>query len=138
MKFYNALCPALQNDQIETRRAEPYAYCQFVAGPDHTAFGRAHHPLMTGSSGCAYFAATQYILGVRPDFDALRVDPCVPADGREFSVVRKWRGATYRIHVVNPDGVEKGVQSIEMDGRKVDALPALPAGSDCRVEVRMG
>ena len=138
MKFYNALCPALQNDKIEIRKAEPYSYCQFVAGRDHTAFGRAHHPFMTGSAGWAYYAATQYLLGVRPDFDALLVDPCIPADWKEFRVIRKWRGSTYQIHVKNPDGVEKGVASILVDGKPADALPVLPAGSFCRAEVIMG
>lgn len=137
MKFYNALCPALQNDRIEVRQAEPYTYCQFVVGRDHTAFGRARHPFMTGSSGWAYYAATQYLLGVRPDFDALRIDPCIPADWKEFTVHRRWRGAMYHIHVTNPHGVEKGVESITMNGKTVAALPRLPAGTECRVEVVM-
>lgn len=138
MKFYNALCPALQNDKIEIRQSEPYSYCQFVVGRSHTAFGRARHPFMTGSAGWAYYTATQYILGVRPDFDCLRVDPCVPADWKEFSVTRKWRGGVYNIHVVNPDGVEKGVREIIADGRKVDALPVIPAGNICNAEIIMG
>lgn len=138
MKFYNALCPALQNDKIEVRKAEPYTYCQFVVGRDHTAFGTARHPFMTGSSGWAYYAATQYLLGVRPDFDCLAVNPCIPGDWREFSVTRKWRGSTYYIHVYNPEGVEKGVKRITADGVPVDALPVLPAGSVCRAEVLMG
>ena len=138
MKFYNALCPALQNDRIEVRQSEPYVYCQFVVGRDHTAFGRARHPFMTGSSGWAYYAATQYILGIRPDFDSLTVDPCVPADWREFTVHRRWRGAVYHIHVTNPRGVEKGVASLTVDGRLVEALPVLPAGTECHVEAVMG
>ena len=138
MKFYNALCPALQNDRIETRESEPYSYCQFIVGRDHPAFGRARHPFMTGSSGWAYYAATQYLLGVRPEFDGLTVDPCIPADWKEFSVTRRWRGAEYRIHVTNPDGVEKGVKEIRMDGVRVEKLPAMPAGSVCTAEVVMG
>ena len=137
MKFYNALCPALQNDKIEVRQAEPYTYCQFVVGRDHTAFGRARHPFMTGSSGWAYYAATQYLLGVQPDFDVLRIDPCIPSDWKEFTVHRRWRGAMYHIHVTNPHGVEKGVESITMNGKTVAALPQLPAGTECRVEVVM-
>lgn len=138
MKFYNALCPALQNDKIEVRKSEPYSYCQFVVGRDHTAFGEARHPFMTGSSGWAYYAATQYLLGVRPDFDGLVVDPCIPRDWKEFSVNRKWRGAEYQIHVTNPNGVEKGVVSITVDGKQVDKIPAMPAGTVCRAEVVMG
>ena len=138
MKFYNALCPALQNDLIEVRQAEPYTYCQFISGKDHTSYGRAHHPFMTGSSGWAYYAATQYLLGIRPDFDRIIIDPCIPADWKEFSVVRKWRGGTYMIHVSNPDGIEKGVRSILMDGGPVDALPMIGDGQKCCVEVIMG
>ena len=138
MKFYNALCPALQTDKIEISRAEPYTYCLSIAGRDHTAFGRAHHPFMTGSAGWAYYAATQYLLGVRPGFDRLPVDPCIPADWKEFSVRRVWRGAVYEIHVQNPDGVEKGVRSIRVDGKETDTIPVLPAGGSCRVEIIMG
>ena len=138
MKFYNSLCPALQNDMIETRQSEPYSYCQFVVGKDHTAFGTARHPFMTGSAGWAYYAATEYLLGLKPDFDSLNIDPCIPADWKEFSVIRKWRDAEYHVHVANPDGVEKGVKSIAVDGKKVDAVPVMPAGSVCHVEVIMG
>ncbi len=138
MKFYNALCPPLQNDRIEIRQAEPYSYCQFVVGRDHTAFGRARHPFMTGSSGWAYFAATQYLLGIRPSFEGLIIDPCIPHDWKEFRVSRKWRGCTYEIHVLNPDGVEKGVRSITADGKPVSALPLMASGSICHAEVIMG
>ncbi len=138
MKFYNALCPALQNDKIEVRQSEPYSYCQFVVGRDHTAFGRARHPFMTGSSGWAYYAATQYLLGVKPDFDGMVIDPCIPADWKEYSVVRRWRGAEYRIRVTNPHGVEKGVTGVTVNGTPVDAVPVMPAGSVNEVGVIMG
>lgn len=139
MKFYKALCPAAQNDKIEVRQSEPYSYCQFIMGPDHSAFGRARHPFMTGSGGWSYFAATRYILGVRPQFGGLLVDPCVPAEWKRFELTRVWRGAVYHITVENPDGVEKGVRSILCDGQQVDGLiPVQPAGSVHAVTVTMG
>lgn len=138
MKFYNALCPALQNDKIEVRQAEPYTYCQFVAGRDHTAFGRANHPFMTGSSGWAYYAATQYILGVRPEFDSLTIDPCIPGEWKEFTVRRKWRGARYHIHVENPNGVEKGVKELRLNGVPVEKIPAQAPGTTAEIQVIMG
>jgi N,N'-diacetylchitobiose phosphorylase len=138
VKFYDALCPYHQNDKIEVRESEPYSYCQFVMGPAHTAFGRARHPFMTGTAGWAYFASTQYILGVRPDFDGLIVDPCVPPSWKKFSVTRQWRGAVYEITVNNPDGVQRGVRRIIADGKAVEKLPILTAGSVCRAEVEMG
>lgn len=138
MKFYNALCPYYQNDKIETREAEPYSYCQFIMGRDHTAFGRARHPFMTGTGGWAYFSATRYILGIRPQFDILELDPCVPADWKEFSAVRVWRDAKFEIQVKNPDGVMKGVKELYLDGAKVESIPAQAAGSTHKVEVIMG
>ncbi|NCB63574.1 MAG: N,N'-diacetylchitobiose phosphorylase [Clostridia bacterium] len=138
MKFYNALCPALQNDKIEIRQSEPYSYCQFIMGPDHTAYGRARHPFMTGSGGWSYFAATRYLLGVRPQFHGLLVDPCVPADWERFDVTRVWRGATYHITVHNPDRVEKGVQSIRLNGKLCEGLiPVMEPGSVNEVTVVM-
>lgn len=138
MKFYNALCPYYQNNMIEIRQSEPYSYCQFVVGRDHTAFGRARHPFMTGSGGWAYFSATRYMLGIRPDFEHLTIDPCIPADWREFSAVRRWRGAEYDIHVENPDGVMKGVRELYLDGEKVDRIPVMAQGSRHDVRVVMG
>lgn len=139
MKFYNALLPYNQNDKIEIRQAEPYAYCQFIMGKDHTAFGRARHPFMTGSGGWAYFAATRYMLGIRPDYEGLVVDPCIPAQWNEFEVSRIWRGAHYHIHVFNPKGVSKGVSTIELDGRPVDGMiPEQEAGTQHEVRVVMG
>lgn len=138
MKFYNALCPYYQNNMIEIRQSEPYSYCQFVVGRDHTAFGRARHPFMTGSGGWAYFSATRYMLGIRPDFEHLAIDPCIPADWKEFSAVRRWRGAEYDIHVENPDGVMKGVQELYLDGEKVERIPVMAQGSRHDVRVVMG
>ena len=137
MKFYDALLPENQNDQMEIRQAEPYSYCQFIMGRDHTAFGRARHPFMTGSSGWAYFAATRYMLGIRPEFDRLTVDPCIPADWDGFTAVRMWRGAEYRITVRNPAHVEKGVRQIRLDGETADHIPVFTGGIH-HIDVEMG
>lgn len=138
MKFYNALCPYWQNDKIEIREAEPYSYCQFIMGKDHSAHGRARHPFMTGSGGWAYFSATRYILGMRPGFGTLEIDPCVPADWSGFSMARKWRGVTYEIEVRNPDGVMKGVKELYLDGKKVERIPLMEKGTVHQVRVVMG
>jgi N,N'-diacetylchitobiose phosphorylase len=139
MKFYDSLLPYNQNDLIEIREAEPYSYCQFVMGHDHTAFGRARHPWLTGSAGWMYHAVTHWILGVRAGFDNLTVDPCIPADWKEFEVTRQWRGATYHIKVKNPAGVQKGVKSIALNGQRVDSnVPLQKAGTVNEVVVEMG
>jgi N,N'-diacetylchitobiose phosphorylase len=139
MEFYDSLLPYNQNDNIEVREAEPYSYCQFIMGKDHTAFGRARHPWLTGSGGWAYFAATHWILGIRPGYDGLIVDPCIPGEWTGFEVVRKWRGATYRISVRNPDHVQKGVKSVLLDGRTATLpIPVQPAGTTHDLIVTMG
>ena len=138
MKYYNALCPYWQNDMIEIRESEPYSYCQFVVGKDHTAFGRARHPFMTGSGGWAYFSATRCMLGIRPDFDTLEIDPCIPADWKEFKAIRNWRGAVYHIHINNEAGVMKGVKEIYVDHEKVETIPQMQAGTEHFVEIVMG
>ncbi len=139
MKFYDSLLPYNQNDAIEVREAEPYSYCQFVMGRDHTAYGRARHPWLTGSGGWNYTAVTRWILGVRLTFQGMIVDPCVPAGWKQFQVTRQWRGATFKISVSNPEGVEKGVRSVRLDGRVVTgAIPVQLAGSEHTVDVVMG
>ena len=138
MEFYHALCPYYQNDKIEIREAEPYSYCQFVVGKDHTAFGRARHPFMTGTGGWAYYSATHYMLGVRPGLDSLEIDPCIPKDWDGFTLIRQWRGAQYDITVENPEHVSKGVNQIFLDGKEVQSLPVMEKGGVHKVRVVMG
>lgn len=138
MEFYNALCPYYQNDMIEIREAEPYSYCQFIMGPDHTAYGRARHPFMTGSGGWAYYSATHYMLGIRPGLENLEINPCIPKEWDGFTAIRKWRGAEYRIQVENPQHISKGVREIFFDEQKVEKIPVMEPGSIHKVKVIMG
>jgi len=138
-KFYSAILPYNQNDIIEIRRAEPYSYCQFIMGKDHTAFGRANHPWLTGTAGWFYTAATKWILGIRLGFNEIIIDPCIPGNWDRFEVTRIWRNATYNITVLNPNRVQKGVKSITLNGKPVQApiLPQAP-GSESIIIVTMG
>ncbi|OGU32533.1 MAG: N,N'-diacetylchitobiose phosphorylase [Ignavibacteria bacterium GWA2_35_9] len=139
MKFYDAILPFNQNDLIEVREAEPYSYCQFVVGKDHADYGKARHSWLTGTAGWFYTAATKYILGVRPTYNGLVIDPCIPSGWEQFEVKRKWSGATYNIKVKNPEGVEKGVKSISLNGQNIDeVIPIQPECSINEVEVVMG
>ena len=139
MKYYDAILPYNQNDIIETREAEPYSYCQFIYGRDHSAHGRARHPWLTGTASWFYVAATRYILGIRPSYAGLVIDPCIPSDWQEFTVIRKWRRATYHITVKNPNRVEKGVKSITLNGEIIAGIvPIQPEESENRIEVILG
>ena len=77
-------------------------------------------------------------LGICPDFEKLQINPCIPEDWNEFSVVRKWRGAEFEIQVLNPDGVMKGVKQIELDGKVVEHIPVQEKGSIHKVNILMG
>lgn len=94
---------------------------------------------MTGTSGWAYFAVTNFILGVSAGFEGLSIDPCIPTEWRGFEVTRQWRGATYNIKVQNPDSVSKGVKSITVNGEAVSGVvPVQAEGSINDVVVILG
>lgn len=139
MKYYDAILPYNQNDIIEIRQAEPYSYCQFIMGRDHSAFGRARHPWLTGSAGWMYHAVTHWILGVRVGFNGLTIDPCIPASWLGFEVYRRWRNAEYHIKVNNPRGKLKGVKSVQLNGKTIEGpIPTQPEGTINQVIVDMG
>ena len=121
---------------------EPYVYCQMIAGKDHPAFGQAKNSWLTGSAAWNFIAASQWILGVRADYDGLRVDPCIPKSWGTFSVRRVFRGAAYMITVKNPNHVSKGVKSMKVDGRAyapgANLLPAFTDKKEHQVEVTLG
>ena len=138
--LYDAISPHRQNDEIETRHTEPYAYVQFVYGRDHEFHGRGQNPWLTGTAGWMYTAVTKYVLGVRPGIAGLVIDPAVPRDWPGFSVRREWRGAVYEIDVTNV-GSGHGVRSVTVDGtdHPVDEpIAPRPAGSVVEVAVVVG
>ncbi len=140
-QYYQQINPAAQNDRIDAFECEPYCYPQNILGDEHPQFGLARNSWLSGTSSWTYQAATQYILGIRPQHGGLMIDPCIPSGWDGFTVDRKFRGATYRIEVSNPDGVEKGVASITVDGSPApagDPIPPAPAGTEVRVNVVMG
>ena len=93
---------------------------------------------MTGTGGWAYFSATRYILGVRPQLQHLEIDPCIPAEWDGFEVTREWRGAVYEIRVNNPKHVMKGVHIIRLDGDEVEVVPVQERGTTHMIEVELG
>ncbi|MBS1226256.1 MAG: glycosyltransferase 36, partial [Candidatus Aminicenantes bacterium] len=120
--------------------AEPYVYSQYITSDEHETAGRASHSWQTGTAAWMYRVAYDHILGIRPDYAGLVVDPVVPAGWKGFRVERVFRGARYLIEVANPDGVESGVRSIAIDGLPLEGgiIAPRPAGTVCRVSVTMG
>ncbi len=114
--FYRATLPARYNDYAEQRRVEPYVYSQFTHGPESPRFGQAHTPWLTGAASWSYVGVTQYILGVRPELEGLRIDPCLPEGWGGFQVKRTFRGLDVTINVVNEAGVATGVLALKING----------------------
>jgi len=138
-QYYSQINPAAKNDVIEQYECEPYVYPENILGDEHPQFGLARNSWLTGTASWAYQAATQYILGIRPAYEGLLIDPCIPAEWDGFRVRREFRNAVYQIHVKNPRHVSKGVRSVTLDGETLegDVVPPLGDGATHRVEVTM-
>jgi cellobiose phosphorylase len=119
-EYYRKICPAYLEDISGLHRTEPYVYAQMIAGKDAHKPGEAKNSWLTGTAAWNYYAVTRYILGIRPDYDGLRIDPCIPPSWKGFKIKRKLRGTTFNIKVENPKSVSKGVALVEMDGKAID------------------
>lgn len=117
--YFKKICPAYLEEISDLHRTEPYVYAQMIAGKDAYKPGEAKNSWLTGTASWNFYAITQYILGIQPDYDGLRIDPCIPADWKTYAVSRQFRGAIYNITIQNPDGVQKGVKSISIDGKEL-------------------
>ncbi|MCT4672665.1 MAG: glycosyl transferase [Prolixibacteraceae bacterium] len=138
--YYKKIAPAYLEDISELHRTEPYVYSQMIAGKDAWKPGEAKNSWLTGTAAWNYYAITQFILGVRPDYNGLLVDPCIPKGWDGFKIQRKFRGATYQIEVVNPSHVSKGVKEIWINDQKLDSqvIPVMKEGTNNQVKVVMG
>lgn len=138
--LYSRICPATKEDRPDVYRSEPYCFAQTISGKDAPLPGEAKNSWLTGTAAWTFTAMTQHILGIRPTYDGLCIDPCIPADWKGFSVTRRFRNACYEIEVINPDAVMKGVKSITVDGKAIDGqiLPLCPPGKTVQVKVIMG
>ncbi len=139
-EVYKKIAPAYLEDISHIHKTEPYIYSQMIAGKDAANHGEAKNSWLTGTAAYNFVAISQWILGVRPQFDGLLVDPCIPADWDGFKVTRHFRNADYVIEVKNPDHVQKGVKSVTVDGKPIQGniIPVFEDGKEHQVEVIMG
>ena len=131
--YYRKIAPAWREEISDVHRTEPYVYAQMIAGKAAVRHGEAKNSWLTGTAAWNFVAVSQYLLGIRPDYDGLVVDPCLGPDVPEFTVTRRARGATYVIHVVNSGG--KGAR-LTVDGTLVDGqlVPWAPLGATVHIE----
>jgi cellobiose phosphorylase len=139
-EYYGKINPVAKNDRIDEYECEPYAYSQNILGDEHPQAGAARNSWLTGTASWAYQAGTQYILGIRPTYEGLIIDPCIPAAWQSFRVRRVFRGAVYEITVKNPDRVCKGVRSLRVNGKTIqgNTIPILNDNQVHQVEVVLG
>jgi cellobiose phosphorylase len=139
-EYYRQIDPVAKNDRIDEFECEPYVYPQNILGDEHPQSGLARNSWLTGTAAWAYQAAVRYILGIRPTYSGLEIDPCLPCHWTGFRISREFRQARYEIEVQNPDSVCKGVKTMTVDGEvcRGNIVPLFGDGRAHRVLVIMG
>jgi cellobiose phosphorylase len=132
--YYKRINPAAREELSDVHRCEPYAYAQMIAGPAAPSHGEAKNSWLTGAAAWNFVAITQWILGIRPDYDGLRVDPVLPAGWPGFTAIRRFRGSTYNIRVTS-NAAGGRVRDLIVNGRPVTGtlVPLAPPGATVSV-----
>ena len=137
-RHYTKILPSYVEEKYQTlHKVEPYVNCQMVAGKDAARPGEGKNSWLTGTAAWMWYTVSEFILGIQPDYEGLRIDPCLPSTAKEYTVKRRFRGALYHIHVVNPDGHQKGVRTITVDGKSIDGNLVPWSEGEHKVEVVM-
>ena len=133
--YWKRIAPAFREDIGDLHRTEPYVYAQMIAGSDAPRHGEAKNSWLTGTAAWNWVAITQHILGIRPELDGLRIDPCLPDDIDDITIVRVSRGARYTVHVHRDAGIDAPI--VRVDGEAVGngTVPYAPPGSSVAVDV---
>ncbi|MBI3174450.1 MAG: N,N'-diacetylchitobiose phosphorylase [Chloroflexi bacterium] len=139
-EYLRASMPAAYNTKAEIRQCEPYVQAQTTYSTYSPRAGNTRTAWLTGAAAWSYFSATQYILGIRPEADGLRLDPCIPSAWDGFSATRQFRGRTLRIAIHNPEHVCQGVVKLTVDGVAVQGnlIPADLSAGEHQVEAWLG
>ena len=139
-EYYSKIAPAYLEDISDLHRTEPYVYAQMIAGKDAKRHGEAKNSWLTGTAAWNFVAISQYILGIIPDYEGLKIDPCIPKNWDGFKASRTYRGNTYNITIKNPGHISKGVKTVTVDGKEINGniLPVSDKGTTHTVEVVMG
>ena len=138
-EVYKKIAPAYLEEISDIHKTEPYVYSQMVAGKDAVRHGEAKNSWLTGTAAWNFITISQWILGIKPDYTGLKVDPCIPKDWKGYKVTRSFKGAEYEITIKNPNHVCRGVNSMLVDGKEVEGniIPDLKSGKH-QVEVVLG
>jgi N,N'-diacetylchitobiose phosphorylase len=119
-RYYRAYMPATMNSKAEIREIEPYVYCQSTHSSYSPRYGASRLPWLSGAATWAYYAATQYILGIQTGYNGLRIDPCIPSDWDKLRVRRRFRDKLLDIEIINETHVEKGVSRLILNDKEME------------------
>jgi N,N'-diacetylchitobiose phosphorylase len=138
--YYRSFLPAAQNDRADLREIEPYVHCQSTHSRASAKYGKSRVPWLSGTASWAHYTTIQHILGLRPEVDGLRIDPCIPQTWPGFTATRRFRGQTIHIEVKNPHAVNRGVTSLTIDGRPIEGnlVPAVALKNGVRLVATLG
>lgn len=138
--YYKKITPSYTEEISDLHKTEPYVYSQMIAGKDAFKPGESKNSWLSGTAAWTFYAATQYILGIQPQYDGLKIDPCIPKEWSEFEITRKFRNAVYNVKVSNPSHVSKGIKKLVVNEKEIDGniIPIFPKGSNNVVQVVMG
>lgn len=139
-EYYKKIAPSFLEDISDLHKVEPYVYCQMIAGKEAFKPWEAKNSWLSGTASWNFYAITQYILGVKPDYDGLVIDPCIPVKWDGFKMKREFRGAKYNIEIQNPDHVSKRIKQVYVNGIEIESnkVPILEKGKEHMVKVIMG
>ncbi len=129
---YRRICPAYLEDKSEIHETEPYVYSQTVTGRASGNPGHAKNSWLTGTASWTFLSISQSILGIQPDYDGLRLQPCIPDELPEYTVRRRFRGAEYVVHVKRT-----GEKSLTVQGQPIsgNVVPLYPNEATVQVEM---
>jgi len=138
--YFMSICPPTKEERIDIYKNEPYVYCQMIAGKDAPTPGESKNSWLSGTAAWSFVVLSQYILGIKPEINGLSINPCIPSKWKELNIIRDFRGNTLNIKIENPDGVEKGIKNINLNGELIDGnfVPVNKMKLENKIIVKMG
>ena len=120
-EYFRKFMPSAYNTEAELRQTEPYVYAQFTNSVYSPRYGASRLPWLSGTASWAYYTAAQFILGVQPDYNGLRIDPCIPSNWKDIKIKRVFRNKIFRIIIKNEKGSQKGIKKLILNGNKINS-----------------
>jgi cellobiose phosphorylase len=121
LQSYRSVLPLIrEHEDGDLYQSEPYVYAEYIIGPESEYFGEGSHSWFTGGAAWQWHVFWGYIIGIRPTYEGLLADPCLPTDWEAITARRWFRGAIYEVEIDKPKGISKGVRRVIVDGETIE------------------